>query len=223
MMGLRERGEFIIMSDKILEDSLSSFFLDEGVIKILNQNGNNNDEFINFVLSNIEAIRECLLKYCSSNTRDDNSYYIKQPTKTAVVLGKMLLTELFNSSFKLDYQGVISPIFKVYLEDKWYLLRGKVGVMGITDTSFIRGKANKYLWFFWGEANQFEGSIKILGNELESDDEVILFIANEIYGPHEGANAHLPTMIKIPSSGPWNLSVFINNIFFESIVVNVVE
>ncbi|MCM3711521.1 DUF4871 domain-containing protein [Sporosarcina luteola] len=97
----------------------------------------------------------------------------------------------------------------------------------------IAEKAAKYMWHFWGEKEDFNGKLKVVGiNEKGEEHKVLIKNANnekvweypEVgVSPNNGADTHVPSNMEFPTPGLWKLKVYIGDKLFGEIVVNVLE
>ncbi len=139
----------------------------------------------------------------------------------------------------------VSPTFKLPVTfgdgtEGEYVLIGKEGRLGFLIGSgkkgesevqpIVHGKANKYMWHFWGEKEEFEGPLKIIGIDEEGEEHKILKDSNgKIWAysthigvsPNNGADTHIPSLMEFPSAGIWELHVYIGETLFDEIAVNV--
>lgn len=95
---------------------------------------------------------------------------------------------------------------------------GKVGILGM---DFKAGKANKYMWHFWGTEDQLSGSFKVTATKENSKEENEIFSAIQLGGPNNGADAHAPSSLMLPDPGLWRLNAYVNDDLFASVFVNV--
>lgn len=102
-----------------------------------------------------------------------------------------------------------------------YMLRGVEGRVGIIDPGFIAGKGNKAMWHFWGNDKEIQGAVSIYGVQKGASVPLLLFESSETGGPNNGADAHMPSLMTMPTPGLWRLMAYIDGTLFGSIVVNV--
>jgi hypothetical protein len=79
------------------------------------------------------------------------------------------------------------------------------------------------MWHFWGTPAELQGSLKITGTSKETGETITVFEADATGQPNNGADAHNPSMMSLPSPGLWQLEVFIGEKLFGSVVVEVHE
>lgn len=118
----------------------------------------------------------------------------------------------------------VSPMFK----SGAYPVIGQEGKLGfIYDdteaTRFYPNKKQKYMWHFWGKPEELQGPVKIIGISKEREAHVIVFEEEAVGEPNNGADAHNPSMMSLPSSGFWRLEVYIGEKLFGNVIVEVHE
>ncbi|MBD2869237.1 DUF4871 domain-containing protein [Paenibacillus arenilitoris] len=113
----------------------------------------------------------------------------------------------------------ISPTFK----SGSYSMRGIEGKVGFIDPGFVAGKANKYLWHFWGEDGELDGELTVMAVKKGDDRMIEVFSGSGLGGGVNGADRTLPSMMALPEAGVWRLLPFIDGLLFDSIVVEVKE
>lgn len=124
-----------------------------------------------------------------------------------------------------------------------YVLVGEKGRIGFLVGSgkegeaeaqpIIGGEGNKYMWHFWGEKEEFEGKLKVVGiNEKGEEHKVLIGMSNNDkvweypnigISPNNGADTHIPSGMEFPTAGLWKLNVYIGDNLFGEIIVNVKE
>lgn len=112
----------------------------------------------------------------------------------------------------------LSPTFK---SDNSTTMIGKKGKLGIMKSDFTASHPGKYLWGFWGDKNELQGPVKIIGMKKDSGNVTKIFSTNQLIGPIHGADQHIPCDMYFPSSGVWCLYVYLNNKPFDYIVIKV--
>lgn len=112
--------------------------------------------------------------------------------------------------------------------------------IAIHNGKIIEGKANKFIWYFWGAEKEFEKMeltvIAIKKDSVEPTKALVVGVgtksATKVWSlksyfpkvtPLNGANAHLPSTIELPSKGLWSLNAFVNNQLFGQIIVEVMD
>jgi hypothetical protein len=118
----------------------------------------------------------------------------------------------------------VSPLFKV----SSYTMIGQEGRIGfIYDdmevTRFYPNKEQKYMWHFWGGPEELQGPLKVTGTSKESGEQITVFKAIAVGGANNGADAHNPSQMSLPSPGLWRLDAYIGEKLFGSVVVEVHE
>nr|WP_145163905.1 hypothetical protein [Paenibacillus terrae] len=69
-----------------------------------------------------------------------------------------------------------------------------------------------------------DGEFKVDAINIKSGEKInpfIFDIPTSLFGPNNGADAHLPFSMKLPKPGIWQLSAFIDEKLFGSINVEV--
>jgi hypothetical protein len=102
-----------------------------------------------------------------------------------------------------------------------YMMIGEEGRLGFINDAFKAGKSNKYMWHFWGSADELDGTFKVIGSNQDTQEEVVVFETSEVAGPHNGADAHIPSSMQLPSSGTWELDAYVGGELFGTVVVEV--
>jgi len=123
-------------------------------------------------------------------------------------------------------------------EDKWkesslfnsgsYTMIGEEGKLGFiyNDSEadkFYPNKTNKYMWHFWGESSDLEGKeLKVVGTNNDNE-QIDIFEGSIFNGPINGADAHRPSQMTLPSEGIWRLDAYVGEKLFGSVYVKVHE
>ncbi|MCA0989658.1 DUF4871 domain-containing protein [Pseudalkalibacillus hwajinpoensis] len=105
-----------------------------------------------------------------------------------------------------------------------YTLIGEEGRLGFIygeAATFKAGQPNKYMWHFWGTDDELDGGFKVIGTNQDTNEEVVVFETNELAGAHNGADAHTPSSMQLPSSGTWELDAYVGGDLFGTVVVEV--
>ncbi|MRG88324.1 DUF4871 domain-containing protein [Salinibacillus xinjiangensis] len=120
-----------------------------------------------------------------------------------------------------------SPIFEHTVTDKEgdkhiYSIIGKEGKIGFTNTELVASEPKKHMWFYWGEDNVYRKSVEVIGLKKGTDDLIKLHTGTFDKGAQVSENSvNMPSNMDFPSAGVWNILVYINREFSESIVVEV--
>lgn len=108
-------------------------------------------------------------------------------------------------------------------------MRGHPNKIGLIDYDFEAQQPHKYMWHVWGE-NTSGKKLTVLAMKEGGKEPVPIFrtMANEdklwsrdLGGAHNGANAHIPSLMEFPSSGKWALICFVDDEHFGNIVIEV--
>ncbi|WP_246358977.1 hypothetical protein [Paenibacillus phytorum] len=89
-------------------------------------------------------------------------------------------------------------------------------------TSFYPNKKQKYMWHFWGKSEELQGPLKVTGSN-EAGEHITVFEAKGVGGPNNGADAHMPSLMSLPTPGYWRLDAYFGEKLFGSVVVIVNE
>lgn len=111
----------------------------------------------------------------------------------------------------------VSPLFT----SGTYQLRGIPNKVGFIDAGFIAGKNNKYLWHFWGSEYELNGNFKVKALKKGTHQLIDVFSADYLGGKNNGADHSIPSSMSLPTSGLWQLLVYMNDQLFGSIVIDV--
>jgi len=112
--------------------------------------------------------------------------------------------------------------------------------IAIHNGKIIEGNANKFIWYFWGAEKEFENMfltvIAIKKDSVEPTKALVVGVgtksATKVWSikshfpkvtPLNGANAHIPSTIELPSKGLWSLNAFVNNQLYGQIIVEVMD
>lgn len=99
--------------------------------------------------------------------------------------------------------------------------KGKLGFIYDDATTLEAGESNKYMWHFWGEESELDGPFKVIGHNQETNEEIVAFESSELGGPNNGADAHTPSSMQLPSKGIWELDAYVDDELFGTVVVEV--
>ncbi|MFS0671827.1 alpha/beta fold hydrolase [Ornithinibacillus sp. 179-J 7C1 HS] len=131
------------------------------------------------------------------------------------------LQQFINKALEVNPNEVeVSSLF----EANNYTMIGEEGRIGFiydgTDvTRFIPNQAQKYMWHFWGEPDELDGEFQVIGKNVSSGEELLVFEAGTLGGSNNGADAHLPSSMSLPSEGVWELQVYVGGDLFGTVVV----
>ncbi|MGW9125576.1 signal peptidase I [Paenibacillus chitinolyticus] len=129
-----------------------------------------------------------------------------------------------------DEAGARSPHQTFASGNLWFT--GIPGKLGILNGPILTSTPNKIVWHFWGAREEFEGkNLRIEGIHtsdgvkkpvlLQEDGSVIWeYEWGPSYGLLNGADASLPSLIKLDESEQWRLDFYLGGKFFASMFVN---
>ncbi|RZT23634.1 hypothetical protein [Fictibacillus sp. BK138] len=122
----------------------------------------------------------------------------------------------------------LSPTFKYETEDNGvgvtYNVLGKKDSFGITGPfPIVAGVKQKYFWFYWGEDQIKDQPVEIMAYKKGSNELIKLFSGEFYEGAQISENeVNMPSNLKFPSAGVWNVLIYINDQLSGNIVVKVV-
>ncbi|CDQ18493.1 hypothetical protein BN982_00766 [Halobacillus karajensis] len=169
---------------------------------------------------------------------------IKHKRRPPLGLGRQVVgrgDNLRSVSYHVFYMSLILLLFGlVGCSDKeWeesgqfksgpYQMIGEEGRLGIIYsggefTKFYPDRQQKYMWHFWGEEEELEGDLKVIGTSEETGREVVVLEDVPIaVKEHNGADASAPTLMSLPKSGMWKLEAYIDDTLHGSVYVHVHE
>lgn len=173
-----------------------------------------------FVLLAYLTLLFLLLAGCKteSNTEEKNANNIEVKYEGSTIEIKDEYNE-WNLTSKFNYQ------IKSYSgESVTYEVIGKKGSFGITSSfPIVSSKMQKVFWFYWGEENIKNQPVKVLAYKKGSKELIEVFSGEFNEGAQINENeVNMPSNLKLPSSGVWNLLVYINDELSGNIVVEVI-
>ncbi|MGG3506982.1 DUF4871 domain-containing protein [Paenibacillus lautus] len=103
-----------------------------------------------------------------------------------------------------------------------YAMTGVEGRLGFIHPPLIADKPNKYMWHFWGRAEELTGDLHITAIKRNTTEIIDVFeVAGLRPSSINGADAAVPTSMSLPSPGLWRIMVSINGQLFGSVIVEV--
>ncbi|HYG56908.1 MAG TPA: hypothetical protein VD902_02405 [Symbiobacteriaceae bacterium] len=103
-----------------------------------------------------------------------------------------------------------------------YTMRGAEGQYAFIDAPFVAGKGQKYMWHFWGKPEDYAGkSLEV--KATHRDGRTIEVWSGGLAGANNGAVAHMPSSMSLPSPGLWRLDVRVGGQLIGHIVVEASE
>ncbi|PUB05905.1 hypothetical protein [Paenisporosarcina sp. OV554] len=114
-----------------------------------------------------------------------------------------------------------SPLF----ESGNHTMLGEEGRLGFSydDGEILRfypDKTQKYIWYFWGEEQEFDGALKFIGTH-ENDEKQKVVYGGEFYKANNKADRQVHTSMNLPKSGMWRLDAYIGDKLFGTVYVKV--
>jgi hypothetical protein len=106
-----------------------------------------------------------------------------------------------------------------------YEVIGKKNGFGITGPFPITAsQKQKYFWFYWGKRNIKDQPVKVMGFNKDSKELITIFEGEFYKAAQINENeVNMPSNLLFPSSGIWNLLIYINNELSGNIVVEIVR
>ena len=100
---------------------------------------------------------------------------------------------------------------------------GKKGSIGIIGSKMMFNYEQKWMWHFWGteEISYKEWEVKAFKEGNEKAINPIIFKDEKLYPRGDEINGHARTKMYFPSPGLWKLKVYIDDEFFDEIIVNI--
>ena len=146
----------------------------------------------------------------------------------------VLLLSACTSTVSTELEGSTTFSIPVLFEnDKkgQYILIGEEGKFGFLIGSgledeeikimpLIANEPNKYMWHFWGQ-NLTGQSLKVIGTNVETNEETVILDNFVLAGALNGADAHTPSSMVFPNAGIWQLDVYVGEDLLGNIIVEV--
>lgn len=101
-----------------------------------------------------------------------------------------------------------------------------VGVIG-ADMPSLNGQ--KWMWHLWGIDENVNNELTVIGYHKETKTVYPIFMnANDewsvpLAGEHNGADAHTPSSVKFAEEGQWALLLYVDDVLFDILVVDIHE
>ncbi|CAH8770984.1 DUF4871 domain-containing protein [Paenibacillus dendritiformis] len=126
-------------------------------------------------------------------------------------------------------QWQLSPVFDVKFTDnqgreRAFTFRGVKGKIGMPDAPLYVDVPQKIVWHFWDDPSRLEGAFTVIGTSQKTGESRIL-LKEQMPGPtpNLGANATLPSGLKLTASGMWKLDIYIGDLRYETLYVEGVD
>jgi len=111
----------------------------------------------------------------------------------------------------------LSPSFEA--EEHQFV--GQPNKVGIIEAAFTKGKQTGLHWYLWGDQEKLvKGSFKLTASR-QGDLPLTLMDHYAIAYGTNGADAQVPSVITIPSSGLWKFDAYVDDEIYGSVVVEV--
>jgi hypothetical protein len=159
----------------------------------------------------------CLLSSCETERKNE--------TKVKDIKDRDSVVKYVEKYSDWDF----TPTFKYETEDEngvgiTYKVIGKKDSFGIAGPfPIVAGISQKYFWFYWGEKKIKDQPVEIVAYKKGSNELIKLFSGEFYEGAQINENeVNMPSNLKFPSSGVWNVLIYINDELSGNIVVEVV-
>ncbi len=129
----------------------------------------------------------------------------------------IVLTSCVSNEKRTD--TILSPMFEVGP----YTMVGEENRVGFIYSPFVPNQKQKYMWHFWGKPDELEGHFVVRATNIETNQEVVVTQAASLGPANNRADAHLPTLMALPTSGEWELKAYIGEQHFGTIIVKTVK
>ena len=107
---------------------------------------------------------------------------------------------------------------------------GDIGIIGNENKSGVIGadmpslNGQKWMWHLWGIENTKNTKLTIVGFHKESQTVHQILIddwTTELSSANNGADAHIPSSVKIPESGEWAILLYTDEKLFDILVYEI--
>ena len=109
---------------------------------------------------------------------------------------------------------------------------GDRGIIGNENKSGVIGagmpslNGQKWMWHLWGIENATNTKLTVVGFHKESETVHQILIdgwTTGLGGANNGADAHIPSSVKIPESGEWAILLYTDEKLFDILVYEIKE
>lgn len=109
---------------------------------------------------------------------------------------------------------------------------GDKGIMGNENKSGVIGanmpslNGQKWMWHLWGIENTQNTKLTVVGfhKETETIHQILPYDwTTELGSANNGADAHIPSNVKIPKSGEWAILLYTDEKLFDILVYEIKE
>lgn len=99
---------------------------------------------------------------------------------------------------------------------------GDEGRIAISNTPFVAGQTQKYMWLLWGNKDEIVNKpLKVIATS-ETGEELTV-VERILGGENWGATAASPSGFSLPTKGLWKLNAFVGEKLHGTLIVNVNE
>ncbi len=99
----------------------------------------------------------------------------------------------------------------------------KSGVIGANMPSL---NTQKWIWHLWGIEGNGNTELTVVGYHRDTETIQPILVdgwSTGLGGPANGADAHSPSSVKIPSSGEWAILLYTNGKYFDTLIYDIQE
>ncbi|ATO36311.1 DUF4871 domain-containing protein [Geobacillus thermodenitrificans] len=153
---------------------------------------------------------------------EKNERQVHSPPSTVSDIEKLPIKIDQNIIERINWE--VSPVF----QSGNCLMRGVPNKVGFIDAPFTANQGNKYMWHFWGDSIP-EGKLTIVAVKKGSNDvaPALTVDGKSVWttsvpgSPNNGADAHIPSNMKLRESGTWALLIYLGNTYWDYVVIDV--
>jgi hypothetical protein len=152
----------------------------------------------------------CFIVACSFNEQDEIMVVLPDDIPDFVSESDFIDINWENKAIEFGDRGVIGN-------------KNKSGVIG-ADMPSLEGQ--KWMWHLWGINNPLRTKLTVVGFHKETKTVHPILINDWTIGLAEGTNgadATMPSSIKIPKSGEWAILLYTNDKLFDTLIYQIDE
>ncbi|SES63004.1 hypothetical protein SAMN05216389_101149 [Oceanobacillus limi] len=100
----------------------------------------------------------------------------------------------------------------------------KSGVIG-TEMPSVR-QIQKWMWHLWGIEEPGTIDLTVVGYHRETETVHKILTSgwtNSLYGPNNGADAHMPSSVELTETGEWAIFLYTNDTLFDTLIFDIDE
>jgi hypothetical protein len=97
---------------------------------------------------------------------------------------------------------------------------GVQGILAISNSPFIAGKNQKYMWLLWGNKEELAGkTLKVIATSQTGEE--LAVVESVLGGENWGAAASSPSTVGLPTEGLWKLDAYVDEKLHDTLIVKV--